>query len=239
MLLKREIQRFIRAARYAGTQRYCNVCTQESGTFLPFGATNRPNAQCPSCGSLERHRLTIEFLRQKTDLFDGARKRFLHVAPEEAFAKLFADAVGAGYLSADLFEPGVMEKMDITDIQHPDDSFDVIYCSHVLEHVPEDRKAMDEFYRTLKPDGWAILNVPITADATIEDPSVTDPAERERLFGQKDHVRRYGPDYEDRLKAAGFGVEKLSPSNLLSKSECERQGVRLPSSGHIFYCTKE
>jgi ubiquinone/menaquinone biosynthesis C-methylase UbiE len=89
--------------------------------------------------------------------------------------------------------------MDITDIQYPDNTFDVIYCSHVLEHVPDDRKAMREFARVLKPEGWAVFMVSLSEEHTIEDPSITSPAERERLFGQHDHVRRYGPDFKDRL----------------------------------------
>lgn len=187
---------------------------------------------------MERHRLTIAFLRQETNLFDGQRKDLLHVAPEAAFQKMFAEAAGDGYLTADLMAAGVMEKMDITDIQHPDESFDVIYCSHVLEHVPDDRKAMREFFRTLRPSGWAVLNVPITSDKTFEDPSVTDPKERERLFGQNDHVRRYGPDYKDRLEEAGFHVAVHSPDKFLSDSEIVRQGMVNGSAGDIYYCTK-
>jgi len=134
---------------------------------------------------------------------------------------------------------GVMEKMDITDIQHPNGNFDIIYCSHVLEHVPDDRKAMSEFYRVLRPSGWAVLNVPITADTTYEDPSITDPDERERLFGQHDHVRRYGPDYKDRLEDAGFHVSVYSAEEFLSPSDIERQGMANGAAGEIYYCRKQ
>ena len=225
--------------RYYGSQRYCAVCERSSNQFLPFGVNPRPDARCPWCGTLERDRLAISFLRARTALFEGQSKDFLHVAPEPAFATIFSNAAGDGYLSADLLAEHVMEKMDITDIRHPDESFDAIYCSHVLEHVPDDRKAMREFYRVLRPSGWAILNVPITADETFEDPSVTDPKERERLFGQDDHVRRYGPDYKDRLEEAGFHVTVYTPQDAFSGEEIERQGMANGAAGEIYYCTKQ
>ena len=145
--------------------------------------------------------------------------------------------LGDGYLTADLFDPRVMVKMDITNIQYPDETFDVIYCSHVLEHVPDDKKAMCEFYRVLKSDGWAILLVPVTAKETFEDPAITDPAERLRLFGQKDHVRVYGPDYADRLAEAGFKVDISTPSDFLTAEQILRMGLSR-ATGEIYFCTK-
>lgn len=167
-----------------------------------------------------------------TNLFDGHPKQVLHVAPERCFEAKLRTQIGDGYLTADLFR-SAMTKMDITDIQYSDDFFDVIYCSHVLEHVVDDRKAMREFRRVLKPDGWAILLVPITAETTIEDPSVTDPLERHRLYGQKDHVRRYGPDYADRLREAGFKVKVSSPTDFLSSSEVNEMSC---GDSQIFFC---
>ena len=127
--------------------------------------------------------------------------------------------------------------MDITSIEYPDQSFDVIYCSHVLEHVDEDRKAMGEFYRVLKDTGWAILVVPISAEATYEDPSLTSPEERMEAFGQADHVRRYGPDYVDRLRQAGFCVRILGVGDLVDKDRAIEMGLTA-ASGQIFLCTK-
>ncbi len=203
-----------------------------------LGVVPRVDARCPVCKSLERHRLVMIFLRSETDLFDGKEKKFLHVAPEVFLAPILSEATGAGYLTADLMDDNVMEKMDITDIQHPDNSFDVIYCSHVLEHVSADQQAMREFFRILKPGGWAILNVPITVETTIEDATVQDPDERLRLFGQRDHVRRYGRDYIDRLRDAGFEVEEYGPRDLLNDADVTLYGLTNASTGSVFYCRK-
>lgn len=131
----------------------------------------------------------------------------LHFAPEHELSKIFREKSYIDYVGADLFpRSSDLEKIDVTDISYPDNSFDVVYCSHVLEHVPDDRKGMTEIARVLKPDGWAILQVPITAETTLEDPTITTPEERLRVFGQSDHVRRYGPDYVDRLTESGLTV---------------------------------
>lgn len=160
----------------------------------------------------------------------------LHIAPEECFEERFRTLLGKGHITADLDNPHVKVKMDITDIPFDDRSFDIIYCSHVLEHVPDDRKAIREFHRVLKDDGWMVLMVPITADKTLEDPSVTEPKERKRLFGQSDHMRRYGPDFIDRIKEAGFLVEKVLPRDFLTDEAITyyRTKDHIP----IYYCTK-
>jgi predicted SAM-dependent methyltransferase len=178
------------------------------------------------------------FLTRKTDLFDGKPKKMLHVAPEPFFESKFRQLLGDKYLTADLVDPRAMVKMDITNIDYPDQSFDVIYCSHVLEHVQDDRKAMREFYRTLKRTGWAILLVPIIDTKTFEDFSITDPKERLKVFGHEDHVRRYGPDYVDRLKEAGFSVEIIQVNDLVQHDEAIRMGLT-SASGEIHYCTKQ
>lgn len=172
-----------------------------------------------------------------TDLFDGRPKQMLHVAPELPFKMLLKKKLGSGYLTADLFNPRAMIQMDITDIQYPGETFDVIYCSHVLEHVIDDECAIREFYRVLKSDGWAILTVPITVDKTFEDPSINDPVKRLKLFGHKGHVRRYGPDYVERLKKAGFNVKVTYPSDLLQIEDIVRMGIT-DWAGAIYYCTK-
>lgn len=220
-----------------GRGRFCPVCGHSSRSFRRVGIVPRDDAQCAFCGAVERHRLLWLFLQKRTDLFDGRPKRMLHIAPERCFEAKFKDLLHDGYLSADLSSPRAMKKLDITDIPYPDETFDVIYCSHVLEHVPDDRKAMREFCRVLKDTGWAILLVPITSEKTFEDSSIVTPAERLRVFGQKDHVRRYGPDYVDRLRDAGFTVETTKVEDLVDTSGAEQMGLT-PASGVVFRCTK-
>ncbi|QDV82909.1 hypothetical protein TBK1r_18410 [Stieleria magnilauensis] len=167
----------------------------------------------------------------------NSQPAMLHVAPEPCLRPHFKEHIGESYLTADLLANDVDVNMDITEIQYPDNTFDVIYCSHVLEHVPDDRKAMKEFLRVLNPDGFAVLMVPITAEQTVEDPSVTDPQERLRLFGQEDHVRRYGPDFSERLRGAGFVVDEMTPNRFCS--EAEQRASRLPDEDRIYVCRRK
>lgn len=233
----RRAKDFVAALPYRGTGRWCPVCERSSSRFREFGNPPRADAQCPRCGALERHRLVWLYFQRRTDLFDGRPKRVLHVAPELCLQPRLRRRLGSGYLTADLESPRAAVRMDVTDIRYPDESFDVVFCSHVLEHVPDDRRAMREFFRVLKGGGWAILLVPITAAATFEDPAVTDPAERLRLFGQEDHVRRYGPDYVDRLREAGFAVSTTGIADLASPDDIVRMALT-PAAGDIFHCTK-
>jgi SAM-dependent methyltransferase len=203
---------------------------------MPFGVITRPQALCPVCGALDRHRLTYLYFIQETNLFNGDKKTLLHVAPESQLSRLFQEADYINYLSADLSSPSAMVKMDITDIHYPDCSFDVIYCSHVLEHVSDDRRAMRELHRVLKADGWAILQVPISGDTTFEDPTITNPDIREQLFRQNDHLRQYGRDFADRLGAAGFHVSVDGCVRELGEREIIRFG--LPRNEDIYFCTK-
>lgn len=205
---------------YFGLKYKCNLCNSRLRTFLPFGFTfavlkekkvvgggYRQNSLCPVCGSVDRERLLYLYLLHKTDIFEK-QKKVLHVAPEARVADILRAKVNIGYLTADISSRNVMVKMDITDIRFPNDSFDVIICNHVLEHIIDDGKAMSELYRTLKPGGWAILQVPLslTLKNTYEDSSITTETAREQAFGQNDHVRIYAEDYKDRLMQAGFKV---------------------------------
>lgn len=233
----RRVKHFAVALPYRGANRRCPVCGNSSRKFMRAGTTPRDDAYCVFCGALERHRFVWLYMQTKTDLFDGRRKRVLHVAPEPCLEPRLRAQLGDGYLTADLFSQQVMVKMDVTDIQYPDGSFDVIYCSHVLEHVVDDKKALREFFRVLKPGGWAILLVPIEGETTVEDPSVTDPAERLRLFGQEDHVRRYGRDYQDRLAEAGFDVQVTTVRDMVAADQAVYMGLTAVS-GDVYYCTK-
>ena len=225
--------RLVAPVYYAGDAHECNLCGRKLRAFrLAQGTTEWA---CPFCFSRPRHRTTWMYLNKKTDLFDGRPRSLLHVAPEPSIEGHLRNAKYIDYLSGDL-EPGAaMVEMDITDIHYPDDAFDVIYCSHVLEHVPDDGKAMSELYRVLKPGGWAILAVPIRGETTVEDPTVTDPVERQRLFGQHDHVRYYGKDFKDRLQAAGFRVRVDDYASQLPKKLVEYHSL---SRGDIYFCEK-
>lgn len=234
--------RFIRdaAARvsYSGFARWCPVCARSSRRFKPFGAGSREEAQCVHCNSLERHRFVWLYFQNRTDLFDGREKKFLHVAPEAALEPRLRERLGTNYITADIAATHVTIKMDITDVQYPDDTFDVIYCSHVLEHVQEDRRAMRELRRVLKPDGWAVLLVPIVGDITYEDPSITDRAGRLKAFGLEEHVRQYGRDYVGRLRESGFTVEVTEVADLYDRQQTIRMGIGGAAVGEIYYCTK-
>ncbi|NJM95017.1 MAG: class I SAM-dependent methyltransferase, partial [Acaryochloridaceae cyanobacterium CSU_5_19] len=158
-----------------GKQCYCPICNSKLRTFKPMQTVSpRLNALCPVCHSLERHRMIWLFLQHETDLFSSAPKKMLHIAPEECLAQKIAQCSTIDYLTADL-NNSAMVRMDLTDIQYPDQSFDVIYCSHVLEHIPDDAQAMAELARVLKSTGWAIIQVPILRELTYEDLSITDP----------------------------------------------------------------
>ncbi len=222
--IQSRIWKMYRRWAFRGERYVCPLCGAHLSTFWPRGLTHpvldeydiigggyREQATCPICGSIERERLAFLFIQHRTD-FLNRPARVLHVAPEARLGQVLQDLPLVDYLSADLYDEQVMVKMDITQIPCPDASFDAVICNHVLEHVPDDQRAMRELFRVLKPGGWAILQVPYSERLTvsIEDPTVTEPKERERRFGQEDHVRIYAKeDYLARLRGAGFRVETL------------------------------
>ena len=219
---------------YGGSELRCNLCNRGLNRFR-VGAEAKSELECPYCLSRPRHRSTWIYFNERTNLFDGKPKKMLHVAPELSIGRQIREAAYIDYLSGDLDPKMAMVQMDITDIQYPDNSFDVIYCSHVLEHVPDDRKGMRELYRVLKPGGWAVLDVPILREKTFEDPSITTPEQRERVYGQHDHVRAYGKDYKDRLEEAGFEVTVDDFPQNLSDEKVSFHGL---SSADIYFCQK-
>lgn len=218
--------------------RHCPVCATTSRRFRPFSGDRtrhmRPNAQCPVCRSLERHRLIWLYLAERTDLFSAPASRLLHVAPEPVLASKLRTQPEVDYLSIDLESSVAMRHMDLTALDLPDASFDAIYCSHVLEHIPDDRMAMREMRRVLRPGGWAIIQVPILRQVTEEDPSITDPAERRRAYGQHDHVRAYGLDYADRLASAGFEVTVDDFAGRLGDTQARYHGLSVDEK--IYFC---
>jgi len=192
-------------------------------TFLPYGyGTQRPNVLSPSTLSLERHRLLWLYLKNETDFFTSPKK-VLHMAPEQCFLPLFKKMKNLDYTTADLYAPKVDVKADILDLPFEDNTFDLIFCNHVLEHIEDDAKAMSELYRVMKPGGMGIFQIPqeIEREKTFEDFNITSPEERANHFGHYDHVRVYGRDYFDRLRKAGFTVKEIDYSSQLSEKEID------------------
>lgn len=200
-------------------ERECPVCAGRSRAFLPYGYSLRPHALCPRCGSLERHRLAWLFL-QRTDLLEGPL-RLLHIGPEPCLERVFRQRDSIDYVSADIDGDRAMREEDIQHLSFDTASFDAVYCSHVLEHVADDRQAMREMLRVLKPGGWALVMVPVrySVGQTVEGPDSETPEERRRQFGSPAHRRAYGTDVADRLREVGFSVredrlfEELSPED--------------------------
>ncbi len=224
--------------RYKGKNRFCPVCESSISRFLPHYDSARPEARCPICRSLERHRLDWLYFQNMTDLFTEQPKHFLHVAPEQMFEKKFRSLHALSYTSVDLKERAADVRGDLSHLPFQEKTFDSIYCSHVLEHVPDDRQAMHELYNVLKPSGWAVIQVPITAQKTLEDSSVTDPLLRAKLFGQHDHLRRYGFDFKERLEAAGFQVNVLRAESITTDEESlNRMGVQ--ANRTVFSCRRQ
>ncbi len=192
--------------------------------FLPYGYGNqRNNVLSPSTLSLERHRLLWLYLKNETDFFT-APKKVLHFAPEQAFYKRFRNQKNLDYTTTDLNSPLADVKADICDLPFEDNSYDMILCNHVLEHIPDDTKAMQELYRILRPGGMGIFQIPqdLKREKTFEDDSITDAKERARIFGQYDHVRVYGRDYFDKLRSVGFRVVEEDYTKKLTPEEAER-----------------
>lgn len=225
---------------YRGNRYTCPIEGKSYRKFLPYGRIHpRPNALCPGSMSLERHRLLWLFLKDQTDFFNEP-KDFLHIAPEACFMDAFEKIHGDRYITGDLESPLAKVHFDIHEIPFEDSTFDIAMCNHVMEHVESDLKAMAEIYRVLKPGGWAIMQVPFfppLPEKTYEDLSVTDPREREKLFGQDDHVRKYGKDYAQRIRSVGFSVNE---NNFCAELSAEfREKYSLPASETIFVCRKE
>jgi len=190
-------------------------------TFLPYGyGKQRPNVLSPSTLSLERHRLFWLYVTNETNFFKE-RLKVLHFAPEQCFLKRFKSLKNLEYTTTDLLSPIADVKADICDLPFEDNSYDVILCNHVLEHIPDDTTAMKELYRVMKPGGWGIFQIPqdLNREVTFEDDSITDKAERAKIFGQYDHVRVYGRDYFDKLRAIGFNVEEVDYTLQLSDND--------------------
>lgn len=176
------------------------------------------------------------FLKEETGFFTDTLK-VLHIAPEDCFIGRFEKLGNLDYVTGDIESPLAKVKMDIHQIPFGDNTFDVVFCNHVMEHVEDDILACREINRVLKKDGWAIIQSPVyPIEATLEDPSITDPAKREKIFGQRDHVRKYGKDYAQRLSKSGL---RVSENQFVKKLPPERiKKHALPPNEIIYFCEK-
>lgn len=193
-------------------------------TFLPYGyGTQRNNVLSPSTFSLERHRLLWLYLKNETDFF-SSEKKVLHFAPEQAFYKRFRKMKNLDYVTTDLNSPLADIKANICNLPFKDKEFDIILCNHVLEHIPDDTKAMKELYRVMNVGGMGIFQIPqdLNRAVTFEDDTITDKKERAKIFGQYDHVRVYGRDYFAKLRSVGFKVEEVDYTSKFSEEEITR-----------------
>jgi SAM-dependent methyltransferase len=230
-----------------GDRVYCPICKSKFSFFADFGLIVRKNALCHKCGSLERHRLLflyLESLHLKV-YKDSSNYSLLHFAPEKGLFQFFINKSNINYIPCDL-NPSIfsfdktklIKKIDITNIDLKSNSINLVLCSHVLEHIPDDKLAMKEIYRILKTNGFAIIQVPIdySIDDTFEDWSIIDPIERERVFGQNDHVRIYGNNFRFKLSEVGFEVEEFDFSSKFYFEDIKKFG--LDNSGNLFVCKK-
>lgn len=192
---------------------------------------NHYDSRCPECRSVERHRLAYMLMKDRIN----KKVRLLHFAPEPSIKRWLETHV-ADYISADIDPKKAMEQVDITNIRFEDNTFDVVWCSHVLEHV-DDTKALFEIKRILKPGGYAVLQVPIWGKQTKEDKTITDPSLRKELYFQFDHVRLYGIDIVDRFKYFGFDVEVLTDHDLTPET-VYKHSLSFSMTNHVFICYK-
>jgi SAM-dependent methyltransferase len=231
-----QLRRLFNTLRYFGWSHFCPVCQSHVRLFLPHvsGGVSRPDADCPVCKSSERHRLAWLYFTRRTNLFKD-NLTMVHFAPEAEISKNLFRIPSLNYITADLHR-GVMLGADIASIPLLDNSVDVIYCSHVLNMIPDDHLGMKELYRILRPGGWALLQVPIRSGGTLEPLSSSNPMDRDRLFGHADMFRIYGPDFKQRLERAGFAVSVDTLFQSLHEKEIRRFGVK---DEKLYVCRKQ
>jgi SAM-dependent methyltransferase len=219
--------------RHRGDRVRCPLCGSRFDRFKDDW--NRANALCWRCGSHERHRAQWLLFEQRPQLLEDASS-LLHFAPEWALRRRLQPLRNVHYVTADLTQPGVDLRLDITALELADASFDAVICSHVLEHVTDDRAAMRELRRITTPGGWCLVMVPLDLgrERTLENPSIVSPAERERAFWQHDHVRLYAGDLGDRLRDAGFEVERIAPLDEFGREAVARS--KLLEADHMWLC---
>lgn len=226
------IQRLIDLILHSGNTYKCPFCNYSSKHLAPIGVHSTVlekykvigggarKGGCYKCGSVDRVRLIYTYLQYEIDFFNKfKKKKILHIAPEKHISDFFLKNNFSEYICGDLFTegysyPDYVINLNILNLSFQDNHFDFIICNHVLEHIPNDISAMEELYRVLNKGGTGILQVPISKiiTQTLEDFSITDPKDREQIFGQYDHVRIYGSDYKKRLESVGFKVDLINIS---------------------------
>lgn len=239
---------YIRSLYYFGFKYECSFCNGRFRKLLSIGLKNDiassiigggyRYAVCPKCHSTDRERLVYWYIVNKKNIFYSHKMiNLLHIAPEKNLQKVFRASDKINYINGDLNPLVADRRINITDIKFENNFFDFIICNHVLEHVKDDKRAMRELCRVLKNGGEAILQVPISKynKETLEDSSITTPEEREKIFGQKDHVRIYGQDYKRRLESAGFEVELYDIKNDFNIKEVNKLGLNKEEILYICY----
>ena len=218
------LRQLVKRAVYFGRSRYCTVCKSRVQRFKPYGVNPRNDARCPVCDALERHRFAWMYLELHTDLLNGAPKRVLHCAPERGIRHRLERIASLDYVSIDLEGHHAAVRADLTALPFDDDSFDVVLCSHVLEHVSDDRAALREIHRVMRRSGWGVLMVPI-ADGVTDEDIAADPETRLQRFGQQDHLRKYGRDFAERVSNCGFDVREVRCPDIVPEETARQCGL--------------
>jgi SAM-dependent methyltransferase len=221
---------------YRGNRFHCPVCNQSFRKFRSAGRgeRKRQNAVCPYCISRERDRLVFSYLMQQQSKLFNDSTRLLHIAPEPCLEPSFQKWAKGLYLTADLIRKDVNEQFDVMSIPHPNGSFDAVFCSHVLQDVPDDIAAMKEFFRVLVPGGWAILNVPVVAKQSADHREQPRNVRKDNDARPDEHLRSYGEDYPDRMRGVGFGVEVINAKDLFDEQSLEKMAMNRPETGSVY-----
>ena len=252
----KNIRSVVRGYLYKGDQYYCPICRHSFKTMLPggfdlpvikeqeiVGGGYRQNNICPRCQSTDRDRLVYLYLKENTAFFT-APQQVLHVAPEQSLFRVFSKLPNLTYTAGTKYQEGFyysdeLPVIDLRALSYNDNTFDFVIANHVLEHIKEEGKVLDEIFRVLKPGGIAILQVPIAnkLQTTFEDPTILTKSDREKYYGQFDHVRLYGTDYPDRLSAVGFVVTKTKPG-VKSWPMTDAERYALNGNEYLYVATK-
>ena len=224
---------------YRGNNFYCVCCGKSFRKFLPYGNILRANAVCPYCRSLERTRLLMYYLQNETFIFTQ-QKKILHFAPERAISKKIKAFSKAGYISADI-NPALGDQIvDIQNIPFEKEVFDIVICSHVLGHIPDEAKAINEIFRVLKSGGVAIILtlIDLNNDVTYENKNVRTSEEKLNHYGESDLLRLHGNDFISRLQREGIKVERIDYSIFFTDKEKRRNQFGNTERELIFRCQK-